>query len=311
MSSISVTATVRDSSGNAGNATVSATINDATPVVVGASSFKPGSTNRLSSAQNLDTSLAQAAGLQKPVMRFWHTYDSDIPPTFAQSSAAQAPANGWGSLLNIRATPGYIRTTAGRNALIAFLTSVPASLWVLYLIWAHEPENDNMSLAAQEAWRLDMAEFVKIVLDFGNAKIIPCSCFMGDPPVSWDNFDFTPLLRPGDQDRMYFLFDAYPKCRTGPDRTDDPGFKYDTVANWARAKGFKNLGVGETTLNNDLMVAQALVDYWWSVKLPNWLAANPDVKILAVYDSTGPAAGTNGLINTQGELIAVANLMRP
>lgn len=312
MSTLTVTAKVTDKQGNSTSKTGTVTIDDvpARLLVVGASSYKPGSANRLSSAQDLDTQLAMIAGVQKPVMKFWHAYNSSLPGSFSSSAVGQCIANGWGGMLNIRDTPGRIRTPAGSAALFSFLSSVPASLPVLYLIWAHEPENDGMTTSEQAVWRADMAEFIKTVIDFGNPKIIPGSCFMGDPPLSWDLFNYVPLLRAGDQEKMIFFFDAYPKCRTGPNRTDDPGFKYDDVANWARAHGFTRLGVGESTLNNDVNLPQSHVDQWWNIKLPAWLNANPDVEVFAVYDATGPAAGTNGMIDQPGELQAVANLMR-
>jgi PKD repeat protein len=286
---------------------------------VGASSNRPGTASKLASMQALDDDLATVAGLPTtaPVADFWHVYNgSTMPTSWSTSGGAQSAANGWDSMTNIKWASGEIRTDAGRTKFNGFLASIPASLKV-YLIGQHEPENDpNAGDAAwREAWRLDQAEFVKLVIDFDpdGDHVIPMSVFMGDPPRSWNDFNFFPNLRPGDVDKMVCGWDAYPKTRSAtatlPDRTDDPGFKYDPVANWYRAQGCSRLGIGETTLNNNEMVAQSLVDQWWAVKLPAWLDANEEVEVVALYDASGPAAGTNGYINTPGELGPVADLM--
>lgn len=289
----------------------------ASAVVVGASSNRPGAGGRLPSMQQLDADLAAVTGHPAPVLRFWHVYNDSIPASWAASNGAASAANGWDSLTNIKWPDGYVRTTAGRDALTAFLTSMPPPPFKVWLVGRHEPENDKnetggLSAAEKDSWRRDFAEFARIVLDFdpNGAHVIPVSVMMGDPPdhSPWEDFDYRPHLRRGDQDRIVWAWDAYPRCRTGPDRTDDPGFKYDPPAAWARARGFTRLGIGESTLNNDAGVPQALVDHWWQVKLPAWLAANPDVEFYAAYDASGPAAGTNGYISTPGELLGLGTL---
>jgi PKD repeat protein len=288
-------------------------------LVVGASSKKPGYDNndagKLASMQDFDDALASAAGVSAPVSDFWHVYNGETMPTsWSSSNGAPSAANGWDSMTNIKWTPGEIRTTAGRDKFNGFLASIPSEVKV-WLIGQHEPENDGLDAAGRLVWRQDQAEFIKLVIDFDpdGDHVVPMSIFMGDPPVSWDEFDFFPLLRAGDIDKMICGWDAYPKARaatsTLPDRTDDPGFKYNNIANWYRDKGCTRLGIGETTLNNDANVSQTLVDEWWAEKLPTWLQANEDVEIVAIYDSTGPASGTNGYIDTPGELAAVSDLM--
>jgi hypothetical protein len=287
---------------------------------IGASSFHSTEfASRLLSMQDFDDRLSAAIGKATPIPNFWHVYDSDMP-TYSTGSGAQARNNGWNLMWNVRLPLGDMRTTGGRNALNALLASLPTTHldgttpFFTYLIGWHEPENDTpMGAPEQEAYRLDMAEFVKLVIDFDpdGSHVVPVSVFMGDPPLSWDLFDFTPHLRPGDIDKMVFGFDAYVRARTGPPRVDVPDFKYGDVMAWGVSKGFKRMAICETTVNNEAGIAQSIVDEWFAKTFPAWLEIHPEIEAVAFYDSSGPAAGPNGegWIDSPGEEHAVANLM--
>lgn len=319
--SYDVTVTVRDLGGLTDTDTKTIVVTETPRALdVGASSNRPGTTGKLASMKALDDDLATAAGLPltTPVADFWHVYNgATMPTSWNTSNGAASVANGWNSMTNIKWESGEIRTDAGRAKFLGFLESIPPPPFKVYLIGGHEPENDPLAGDAvwRQNWILDQAEFIKLVVDFDptGEHVIPMSVFMGDPPRSWGLFNFFPHLRPGDIDKMICGFDAYPKARaatdTQPERTDDPGFKYDPVANWYRAQGCTRLAIAETTLNNNAMVSQALVDHWWQVKFPGWLDANEDVVAVALYDASGPAAGTNGFIDEPGELKAASDLM--
>lgn len=269
-----------------------------------------------------DTRLADRIGTTTPLLAGPHGYSGNsFPSTFASSSVYYGYTNGYShSVLNVKCDWAGLANGTFDSRINGFIDSIPAG-HTCYLIINHEPENDGTPSASQKAaWRNGQARAANIIAARNDPRCEFAVCLMGwtwQPASGRNPNDWNPNDAPNVTmtqaalDRTIFAPDDYTKI------LNSSGTSYQTMASrfdpiWEDASswGFKRFAISEHSLNNDINApVSSVVSIWENDHLP-YLRSLTGLVYYAYYNTTGPASGTNSMIDTPQEETMFGNLCK-
>ena len=269
--------------------------------------------------QTLDADLAAAAGEATPFLAGQHTYSgSNFPSTFAATTASGNPGYGLPySVLNVKCPWDQLADGTLDTKITGFVNSIPAGHTV-YLIINHEPENDGNPLGAA-TWCTGQARAANLIASLDDPRCVYAVCHMSytwDPASGRNPQDWNPVnggtitMTQVALDRAVFAPDGYTKIyNAAGTNVKLMGQEFDACFNAAAAWGFTRLAISEHSLNNDAGApVSVVVPIWENDHLPYILSKK--LEYYAIYNSEGPASGTNSKLDTPEELAMMSTFVK-
>lgn len=181
-----------------------------------------------------------------------------------------------------------------------------------FLTMDHEASNPKKGIdprAYREAWahyaRLFLAHPISQTVTFASVGMgFDYEAASGRNPDDWNPL---PLLSAEEQKRVVLAADIYFRATDTAER--GWATKAKPFFDYVNERGYRS-AIFETALNNDARVADAVVGEVL-FGLGERLRAEESLELVAFYEATGPAAGTNAWIDTSQEYAALASWTAP
>lgn len=258
--------------------------------------------------RTLDARIAGRMGVNTPLFAGRHSYSgSSFPSSYGASTAKQSGDYGCKfALLNVKTNWTDLASGALDSRILGWPATMPSD-FTTFIIFDHEPENDGR-LADAPTWRAGQARAANLIASMNHPRFHMAVCHMaftwksssGRNPNDW-NPNREGTMTSAALARTIFAPDGY--C----DMNNTSGSSYDTMGSVfdapfaaGAAWGFQRFAISENTLNNDIGASGSVCANWWTGHAMPYIRSK-NLVYYALYNSTGPAAGTNAYIDTVEE----------
>ncbi len=181
-----------------------------------------------------------------------------------------------------------------------------------YLTMDHEASNPSKGIAPAD-YRAAWAHYARLFLSHPVSQTVTfASVGMGFDyePASGrnpDDWNPLPLLSDEERTRVVLAADIYFKATDSAER--GWAIKAKPFFDYVNARGYRS-AIFETALNNDSDQPPHVVGPILE-GLGAYMRAEPSLELVAFYEATGPAAGTNAWVDTSEEEAALATWTAP